>query len=134
MPGPRGAFWDDKAVEHFMGRFKEFDFDFDEEVMEGVHEAFVEAMEDVREGLPKFNYRAWRTPDEGQWTFLHGEDPDRVFVLAPRRGPRDSDITKDLAQLKEQLADVQRQRDELADELAEIRALLRKLAGRSGGD
>ena len=129
---PRGAFLDDKAVEHFMGRIKEFHFD--EEVMEGVHKAVEEVMKEVREGLPKFNYRAWPTLDEGQLTFLHGEDPERVFVLAPRRGPRDSDITKDLAELKEQLVDVQRQRDELADELAEIRALLKKLVGRSGGD
>lgn len=131
-----GEDYDEKTeqelIKRYYNRLKEFHFD--EEVMEGVHEAFVEAMEDVREGFPKFNYRVWPTLDESQWTFLHGEDPDRVFVLAPRRGPRDSDITKDLAELKEQLADVQRQRDELADELAEIRALLKKLAGRSGGD
>ena len=55
-------------------------------------------------------------------------------ALAPRRGAQGSDINKDLDVLKKQLADVQRQRDELAEELAEIRALLKKLAGRSGRD
>ena len=87
VPGP-GEDYDEETelelIKRYYNRLKEFHFD--EEVMEGVHKAFEDAMEEMREGLPKFNYRAWPTLDEGRWTILHGGDPERVFVLAPRRG------------------------------------------------
>ena len=135
VPGPGGNYDEEteqELIKRYYNRLK--GFDFDEEAMKEVSEAIEEAMEGMREGLPKFNYRMWRSPADNEWTILHGEDPEHVFVLAPYRGAGDSDIKKELGELKKQLADVQRQRNELADELAEIKALLKKLAGRSDRD
>ncbi len=117
-------------VKRFKGKMG--DMDFDEGEMEIAIEAFEEAMEKMADqfgegtrGLRLFG------GEGGNWRVIHGDEPGEVFTIpAPSWRERDGrGVRKELDVLKQQLDEVQRQRDELNAELAEIKELLKKIAG-----
>jgi prefoldin subunit 5 len=147
---PQFDLWRDDEGEHWMGHElpKQFWGDFeksmkehlgeqlhghlDEHAIGEAHKAFEEAMKHLK-SAPGATGRFRIAPgDGGQWLYLQGEqDGDREFFAVPRQGGAvvSGDLDKQIKSLKDELAEVRRQRDEMAQELKEIKALLKKLAG-----
>jgi len=114
--------------EHFSDNLHEH---LSERQMGEAKKAFEEAIKHLKTA-PNTRHRLKVSPDGGQWLYLQGEDGgNREFFALPRSGVSagPGDINKEIAGLKQELAEVRRQRDEMAQELREIKDLLKKLAG-----
>lgn len=126
--------------EQFWGEFeKSIDEHFGDRLKEHMSEHQIGEAKKAFEGALKHlknvpgRHRLHVSPDTGRWLYLQGEDGEnREFFAVPRSGAKadgSGDLDTEIAGLKRELAEVRRQRDDMARELKEIKDLLKQLAG-----